>query len=173
MSTTDDYHLYQRALHGVRDFKRCKEFLSLLDPKSDPPEWEAAEIAFIVTYARNFVGGNEKIDRSIPSCLPAEVLQTLSDSALKLHEKIVKAWRNKLVAHTELGHIKPRMTLAGSQGVGRQAEFDDLQPETFVEESVVSALWELISTVETETAKLLLQRHRALPEGSYAVSTDT
>jgi hypothetical protein len=172
MSTTDDYHLYQRALHGVRDFKRCKEFLSLLDPKSDSPEWEAAEIAFIVTYARNFVGGNEKIDRSIPSCLPAEVLQTLPAPAMQLHEKIVKAWRNKLVAHTELGHIKPRMNLAGSQGVGRQAEFDALQPETYVEEADVSPLWDLVSAVEKETAKLLLRLHRALPEGSYVVSTD-
>ncbi len=159
-----------RACHALLDFQLCREFLNGI-------EWEnplsiennqAFEIAFVVIYGRNFVGGNEK-DKRIPSALPEGALSEFTKEERALHETIVKEWRNKLIAHTELGFIQPSIVIEPESGELRSSEHHRSHILRLMSSEEKQMIYGILRKLESACIKIRREFQMHAAPGKYTV----
>lgn len=165
-----DRLIYFRACHALFDIILCREFLENIvwDNPLCYERNQAFEIAFVIVYGRNFVGGNEK-DREIPSSLPDHVLSELTNEERELHNTIVKKWRNKLIAHTELGFILPSISIEEAPGELRSTEHHRSHILRLISKEDICMIHIILRKIESSCIWIRREFEKRASAGKYTV----
>lgn len=160
------YNQFLRSIKSTHDFIEAESYITLYLNAKSGIEKNAAEIAIIVSYSRPFSGNKETI-KGIPNSLPNKILKTLNEHERELHDKIVKVFRNKLVAHSELSYIQPNTKVSQN---GALTETEKLYNNCLLENIDLQALSVLISKLKRATNEHSSELRNKLPDGIYKLN---
>jgi len=160
------YNQLARCIKSLDDFHESDTYLTLCLSTDSGHTRIAAEIALIISYTRPFSGNQESI-KGVPSSLPGKLLKTLNSTEFTLHSVILKEYRNKLVAHSELSHINPQTTISQN---GAHLSTGYKQTRCLLTNADLFILNKIISKIRKETINYSSILKDRLPDGNYEVN---
>jgi hypothetical protein len=144
--------------------------LEAIESNNDEVIASALEKAFVVTYARNFLSGNDK-GKGIPSKVPTGVLRNLGPNAKDLHRSITNIWRNKVIAHTELSYIVSKTHIGTAPNGGRFTGKLVKPTCNLINESNLSEIRQLVLAVKESAVIHMKEIYSQIPDGTYTFET--
>lgn len=157
------YKQLARCMKSLDDLYEAAGFITLLLNTNNGTVKKAAEIALIISYTRPFSGNQESI-KGVPDGLPKKVFSTLNSEEFEFHTKIVKEYRNKLVAHSELSHIKPEIRVSHN---GALVAMQHKHTNNLLDNKSLYLFSKVIEKVRLETIKHSAVLQESLSDGDY------
>lgn len=154
-----------RYMKSIKDLKEAKEFLELYGSSQNQTIRNSAEMAFIVSYTKPFSGNKESID-GVPNGLTGKFFKKLTKSQKEIHETFLKRFRNKMVAHSELSFLDPKIEITEN---GTSIKVTHRRTNKLLDDMNLSEIKELVCQLITGAELLAKDATKRVGDGVYSL----